>query len=72
MSGIHCCVKRGVAVAINVSPKFHSRTRTEVTDETFQSDVFDVTLNNIITQLTTRLPTIGNICNDFKGIVKRI
>ena len=42
------CEARHVAVAINVSPEFHSRTRTEVTYETFQSDVFDVTLNNII------------------------
>ena len=41
-----------------------------MTDETFQTDVFDVTLDNSITQLTTRFQTIGRLFNDFKGILK--
>ena len=65
------CEARHVAVAIDVSPEFHSRTRILKWLMRHFKVMFLMSpwTTLLYTQLTTRLPTIGNICNDFKGIL---
>ena len=68
MSGIHCCVKRGVAVAINVSPKLHSRTRTEVMRH-FKV-MFLIHSEQHYYAADHNIPNNWEYLYDFKGILK--
>lgn len=73
---------QNIAHAMGIPPVFtHSRQRKcqrteersdaqEIPDVTYRNFVYYVAVDSIIAQLTSRIQSTRDICNDFKGILK--